>query len=302
MTRVDPSADISGGTFDSDAPSLSPHSPHTKSRYIWNPRAWQLLRERPNSRYARSAVPRQVKGVRIEFADSKLSLGLRIRATSTHLTGENLLEMLYCPQKRDAALSMALIALQALYEANIHGTPFPLFSCAYRLFRNWKILLREAVGRRILTQEQRATIRGLFAQERRGRNRQRVLVHGDLHATNVLINLAVPSLAFLDLELMHEGSPATDFAPLWLGFYFADPHLGMTFRQQYVETFPDKIDDQFDISFRAEVARRCYAMIRTGQKLCHARMVTLSHTLLENTLTARTWEDIGNMEGNYAHQ
>ena len=265
----------------------------SKSRYIWDVRALQLLREKAAVQYALRAVPRVVSGVRIEFPEAEISLGLRVTVRSRRIEGRNLLPMLYHQETQELALDMAMIALDALYRADITSNPFTFFGRAYGFVRRRKVALGELFGPSLLSSEQRIRLNRLLVHYAKTRKSgRRALVHGDLHASNLVVNLPGKSLGFVDLELMHIGDPATNFAQLWVGFHFADPLLGQRFYQRYARQFSDTLDEQFDASVRAEIALRCYSMIRAGKRLGNVEMEEKARILLGSVLDDRSFEEV----------
>ncbi len=262
-----------------------------KSRPIWHPRAWQLLREKAAAEYARQAVPQLVAGVRILFPEPDVSLGRHIEVKARRIPGQNMLPMLYDRQTQDIAIGMALVALEALYRAKITPHRFALFAAAYRYFRKYKVIVREALGPAILSKGQKRTLDRLLAN--RPKAPKRVLVHGDLHASNLIVNLDDRSLGFVDLEMMHIGNPVTDFAQLWIGFYLADPQLGQRLYKRYAVSFPEPSETQFDAAVRAEIAIRCYSMVHIGWKTGNTVMQKEANALLVKVLNTNSFASIG---------
>ena len=239
----------------------------SKSRYIWNIRALQLLREKAAAQYALEVVPRVVDGIHIEFPEIETSLGLRVTARSRRIEGRNLLPIVYHQETRELALDMAMIALEALRRADVTSNPFAFFGRAYGFVRGRKIALGELFGPSLLSSEQRIRLNRLLVDyAKAGKSGRRVLVHGDLHPANLVVNLPRRSLGFVDLELMHIGDPVTNFAQLWQVFHFASPLLGQELYKRYVRRFPETLDKPYDASVRTEIALRCYSMIRSGQR------------------------------------
>jgi hypothetical protein len=265
----------------------------SKSRYIWDVRALQLLREKAAVQYALKTVPRMVSGVCIEFPETEISLGLRVTVRSRLIEGQNLFPMLYHQETRGLALDMAMIALEALRRADVTSNPFAFFGQAYGFVRRRKVALGELFGPSLLSSEQRIRLNRLLVHyAKTSESGKKALVHGDLHADNLVVSLPRKSLGFVDLELMHIGKPVTNFAQLWIGFHFADPLLGQRFYQRYARQFPDTLDEQFDASLRAEIALRCYSMIRDGKRSGNIEMEEKSRILLRSVLDDRSFEEV----------
>lgn len=252
-----------------------------KSRYIWDIRAWQLLREQSAARFASSVVPQIVDGVHIHFPQTEVSLGLCCRARCEKIEGQVLLETIYDPVTSELAMEMAIIALKALAAAKVSSDPFVLFGRAYRCIRRRKILLSEKLNSPLLTPRQNEQLAYLTSNYvRMAPTDKRVLVHGDLHASNLIADFDRKSLGFVDLEMVHIGKPATNFAQLWIGFHMADPLLGQKFYQRYTSKFPEIWTERFDSDVRAEVAMRSYFMIRSGERTGNQVMAEKARNLL----------------------
>ncbi len=262
-----------------------------KERVIWNPRSLQLLREQATVRYALRVAPRMVDGIRVDFPETEVSLGFRVRAQSRRIKGRNLLEMIYDPETQGFALDMAMVALKALNNANVTFEPFVLFGAAYGWVRRLKVTLSEMTGTPILSSEQRVKLSCLassYTKDRRGE--RKALLHGDLHAANVVVDCEENSLGFVDLEMMHIGKPVTNFAQLWISFHFADPSLGKRFYSRYVDQFSETLNEHFDSDARAEIALRCYVLVRGAKKSGHAELEKKARVLLASVLHSQSFE------------
>jgi glycosyltransferase involved in cell wall biosynthesis len=264
----------------------------TKERIIWAPRALQLLREGTTVRYAQTVVPRLVDGVHIRFPEIEVSFGLRVAVRSRQIEGQSLLEMVYGQETQDLALDMAIVALKALEMAAVVSDPFRLFGLAYGLVRRLKVTTSELYGESILSPKQRGRLNRLVANytQNKGVGR-RVLVHGDLHAGNLLVNCEERLLGFVDLEMLHIGKSATNFAQLWISFHFAAPSLGQRFYRRYVKQFPQILSEQFDSDVRAEVALRCHSMVGEAKKGGNAELGEKSRILLGDVLGSKSFEE-----------
>ena len=264
-----------------------------KARAIWDPRCVQLLRERATARYAQKVVPRFVDGTRIRFPEIEISLGLRISVKSRRIRGRSLLEMIYDRETQERAQDIALIALRALEGADTVPASFVVFGIAYRLARSLKTPLGERLGVSILSSEQRAKLnRLMLSYVQPGRGQTKVLVHGDLHAGNLVVNSEEGVLGVIDLEMMHLGRPVTNFAQLWVSFYFAAPELGRRFYCQYVEEHSGTLDKRFDRDAQAEVAVCCLSLIREARRSAHVELEEKAHALLGNVLGSGSFKDV----------
>ena len=232
-----------------------------------------------------------IDGIYIGFPETEVSLGLRVLVRSRRIKGQSLSAMIYDQEMQGFALDMAMVVLKALSRADVTSEPFVLFGMAYGLIRKLKVTLRERLGASILSPEQRIRLNRLVSSYIKTRDGERkVLVHGDLHASNVMVNCEERSLRFVDLEMMHIGKLATNFAQLWISFYFADPLLGQRFYQRYVNQFSEMLDGHFDSDVRAEVALRCHSMVKEGRKRGNAELEEKSRSLIGNVLDGESFE------------
>ena len=264
----------------------------TKKRGIWNPRCLQLLREKAAARYALQVTPRVVDETVICFPEIEVSLGLTVSVRSSRIRGRNLLEMIYDPDTQELALDAAIVALRALDSADVTLGSFLFFGMAYGFVRWLKVAVDERFGISLLSSEQRTRLNRLvsgYVKSRKGE--RRVLVHGDLHAGNLLLDCEAGSLGFVDLEMNHLGKPVTNFAQLWISFHFADPALGQRFYQRYVGQFPENLDGYFDSDVRAEVALRSYSLVREAEKNGRAEQERKARLLLDHVLSDVSFEE-----------
>ena len=263
----------------------------TKERAIWNPRALQLLREKAAVQCALNIVPRTVNGTNIHFPGTEIALGLRVVVRSKRIAGRSLLEVIYEREMQEFALDMAMVALEALNRADVTSGPFALFSRVYRPVRALRVIVAERLRAPVLSSEQRRELNYLVSSYVRCREgERRTLVHGDLHAGNLVVNREGKSLGFVDMEMMHIGKPVTNFAQLWISFHFADLSLGRRLYQRYMSRFSGTLDAHFDPDARAEIALRCYSLVREAVRVGHAELEHKARTLLGNVLKGEGFE------------
>lgn len=263
-----------------------------KKRHIWHVSALRLLREHACARYARQSVPPRIDGVNIVFPDTEVSLGFQISVRSRCLEGRDLFLMLYQQEMRGVALDMGIIALKAMHMADVTSAPFALFSTVYRFVRGPSVALGAMFGSPLLSRNQRGELNRLVLGSVMDRGGRKILVHGDLHASHLIVNLAEESLGFIDLEAMRIGKAATNFAQLWIGFHFADPLLGQAFYRRYREQFADVLDEQFDTDVRTELAFRSHSGVYSGRRLRNRDLEGKSRILLAKVLSGATFEEI----------
>jgi len=263
-----------------------------KRRALWRPDALQLLRERPCAYYASRAVPDTAGGWRIRFPQVKATLGLRVTVRSELLPGRPLIELLYQPELQELAIDAGLAVLHALEQADIRSFPVAGFSAWYDRLRLPAVALAELGRGSLLTTGQRRAFNRLVSDYIAHRRGPRVLVHGDLQATHLLIDTAAHAMGIIDLEAMREGKAATNFAQLWEAYYFADPSLGLRFYTAYRRAAAATLGDRFDADVRAELALRCYSHIRAGRRTGNDLMIDLSRSLLTRILDGATFEEI----------
>ncbi|HNS52811.1 MAG TPA: aminoglycoside phosphotransferase family protein [Anaerolineae bacterium] len=268
------------------------HQFHTKRRHLWQPSALRLLREAACARAARRSVPAVIDGVRIHFPEIKVSCGLEVTVRSTRLSGQPLLEMLYQEGLRETALDMGLIGLRALEFADLGSAPGGLFGRIYPAIRPLKVMMGEMSRSGLLTPRQRRTLGSLVLAQLLAPCTQRVLVHGDLHPSHLIVDLASRTLGIIDLEAMRTGKAATNFAQLWIGYYFADEELGREFRRRYFLASAMVIDERFDADVRAELALRSYSHVIEGMRQSNREMEEKARALLSSVLTSRSFDEI----------
>lgn len=271
---------------------MSPGEYVTKRRYLWQVNALRLLREKTCAQYARCVVPGVIDGVKIQFPDTEISLGVHVAVRTRRLEGRALFDMLYEPEMRELALDVGVLALTALHSADVSSAPFALFSRVYPAVRALKVAVAEMLGSPLLSPDQRGALRRLVADYVGDRGGERVLVHGDLHPAHLIVDLAHNSLGFVDLEAMRIGKAATNFAQLWIAYHFAHAELGQRLYQRNAEQFPALVDTSFDTDVRAEMALRSYSHIRDGRRLGKAEMEQKARILLDQVLGGASFEEI----------
>jgi hypothetical protein len=261
-----------------------------KQRYAWQVDAWRLLREGKCAEYARKSTPAAVDGVLIEFPETKIKLGARITVNTGALKGRSLFAMLYDQEQREVTVPFGLVALAAWQQAKIKGYPFPIFSLIYRLTKGPRVLLLARRGPLTMTKAQSKEFRRLLASYVRTRDDGRVLVHGDMHASHLLVDRSRPSLGFIDLEAVHTGKPATNFAQLWIAYHHAEVHLGQTFYREFAARFPTVMTAQFDNDVRMELAIRCFSHVREGVRRRFQKLETKARAMFAAVLNGESFE------------
>jgi aminoglycoside phosphotransferase (APT) family kinase protein len=280
-------------TQEGDYPSV------VKRRYIWQISALRLLRERACAEWARQVVPPVVDGVSIEFPQTEVSLGLRVTVRSHYLDGRKLLSMLYERDLRERALELGLIALEALHGANVTSAPYSTLNRVYRLARRMRAALSPLLDPTFLSSSQKKEWIRLLARHPVPGKGKKVLVHGDLHPSHLIVNPSAGWLGFIDLEAMHAGRPATDFASLWGGFHYADPLFGLEFHRRYVARFSDLLDDRFDSDVRRELALRSHSHINVGMRTGNRDLEAKARRLLGAVLSGASFEQLVSSRGWY---
>jgi hypothetical protein len=275
----------------------APNGSFVKVRYLWKSSAIRLLRERSCARYAQRATPQAVGGFAVRFPEPEISLGLQVTVRSCRLEGQDLFSMLYQEAMREISLEVGLLALEALHTADVSSAPFALSGLVYRLARGPRVALREMLGSILLSPAQRKELNRLVVSHISRWGGRKVLVHGDLHASHVIVDLDRKRLGFIDLEAMHIGKAATNFAQLWGGFHYADRLLGQRFYREYKERFPDPWEVQFDTDVRVEVALRSYAHVKVGRQEGNRELEGLARALLARALSGASFEEICLGEG-----
>lgn len=272
---------------------MSADETFTKQRSLWQPAAWRLLREGGCVRYARRAVPPEVRGIRIIFPETRVAVGRRVSVTSRGIPGQPLLALLYRPETRGLALDLGMAVLEALHAADVASDPFVPFALIYRIFKGLGILLEERFSRtpRLSRGEQRE-LRRLVRDYVVLPDRCKVLVHGDLQPSHLIFDPAIATLGVIDLEALHVGNPAANFGQLFTGYHFADPALGRELYRRYRERFPGLFDRRFDDDIRAAVALRCYRHVRVARCRSNSELEKQAHRLLRSVLAGASFAEM----------
>ena len=224
---------------------MNPGGYFTKQRYLWQPGAWRILRERSCTEYVRQVVPATVSGIRIHFPETSVRFGPQVTVTTSALRGQSVLTMLYEPGQQDIAVTMGLVALEAWQRAVVAGHPFRLFSLAFRLYMRPSAMSKSLLEPGMVSPQQRKEFKWLVTSYTRADDNH-FLVHGDLHASHLIVDLAQQTMGIIDLEATHIGKAATNFAQLWTGYHYAEPELGRQFYRAYKACFPAVVTTSFD--------------------------------------------------------
>lgn len=258
-----------------------------KSRALWRPDAYRLLREDTCIRFARHAVAPMVDGFRIVFPDTEVSVSLRVNVASRRIPGRPLMDLLYQPDKHDLALQAGLAVLKALHGAGVAGHPFPVFSQVYRFAKGPRVLLQEHLGRSpILSGPESHELSRLVRQYVAVPGPWRVLVHGDLQPSHLIVDSDTSTIGVIDLEALHVGKPAPNFGQLFTGYHYADPALGRGLYACYRQCFPELFDRQFDDDLRTTVALRSYRHAQIARRSGNAELAFQARRLLAGVLAA----------------
>lgn len=266
----------------------------SKSRPVWQSSAFRLLREARSIDYARRVMPATVDDVHIQLPQTDITLGLNISVHSQRLVGQTLFVLLFQHQDYHNALRMGHVALDALHQARVSPAAFPLSGLLFRFVKGPRIALKEMVSSRLLSGSQKRQYNNLLRRHLLSRARPLTLVHGDLHASHIIVDLQKNTLGFIDFEAMHVGKASTNFAQLWIGYYYADAQLGSTFYEQYAQHYPSAINEQFDIDVRVELAMRAHRHIRAAHAQGNDRLAQQARTLLDAVLSGATFATICN--------
>jgi hypothetical protein len=267
-------------------------SVYIKRRYIWQPGGLRLLREAAWSQYAQRAVAPIVNGMHIEFPETETALGFCVKTTTRRLEGPSLLSLLYDPCHQTAAVDMGMTVLEAFHSANLDSAPSDLFGWVFRWFKGLRLIVRTAFDASSLSDTERKELRRLVARYVLGKTGSRVLVHGDLHASHVLVDSDNRTFGIIDLETMHIGKAATNFAQLWDGYHHADPALGQQLYRRYADQYPGEMDEQFDDDLRLEAALRSHTHIRAGRLTGNTLLVDKAQHLLHGVLSGVSFQSL----------
>ncbi len=263
-----------------------------KRRAIWRPAAWRLLRENACAKAARLAVPPVVRDHRVLFPHPVMSLGLQVQIASARLPGAPMSEMLKRAELHGECLELGLVALAALHAADLAAFGSSPLQVLYPHVRALKIVSAEVCRGHFLSARQKRVLWPLLSAYVGARPAQPILVHGDLQASHLIVDLEAGSLGFVDLEAMRIGHPVTNFAQLWEAFYYADRTLGRELYRRFAAEHPDLLTPSFDASARAELALRCHAHIPDARRFRVREYEGKARRLLDDVLSGATFEEI----------
>jgi len=264
----------------------------SKRRLLFHPGAWRLLREKACADVARRVVPAQVRGMQLLFPKTAVHLGFCVTVQTEAIPGEALLPLLYQPETLEAALELGLVVLEALVTANVVKSRGSLFGVVYRYGKAAYTALQTLAGAPPLPPQARRTLLGLLCTYWGAGPERRVLVHGDLHASHILVDCRAHTLGLIDLEVMHVGNPATNFAQLWTAFHYADPALGRLFYARHMVRFPEFATARFDAHTRFEVALRAHSNIVEAKRSHNAELDQKGRVLLSGVLQDVPFEEL----------
>jgi len=263
-----------------------------KRRLLLHPGAWRLLREKACADYAQQVVPAQVRGMQLLFPKTAVHLGLYVTVQTEAIPGEALLPLLYQPETLEVALDLGLVVLEALVTADVVRLRGSLFGVVYRYGKGAIAALQTLAGAPPLPPRERRTLLRLLRTYWGAGPERRVLVHGDLHASHILVDRQAHTLGLIDLEVMHVGNPATNFAQLWTAYHYADPALGRLFYARYMARFPEFATARFDAHTRFEVALRAHSNIVEAARSRNAELDQKGRSLLAGVLQDASFEEL----------
>lgn len=264
-----------------------------KSRGAWHLSAYRLLREPGCVRFARRAVPPIVDGFWIVFPETTATAGVHISVRSDRLRGQPLHDLLYQPKMYDLALDVGMATLAALYAADVSQNPFTFFNLAYRPLKSLSVLLHEQCrSSPLLVHVQRQELARLVQGYILAPEPHKVLVHGDLQPSHLIVDPETSILGIIDLEALHVGKPAANFGQLFTGYHYADPSLGRMLYQRCRARFPNLFDRQFDDDLRAAVALRCYRHVQMARRQGNAELESKARGLLAAVLAGSSFAEI----------
>lgn len=265
---------------------------YAKRRNLWQFSSIRLLREASWAAYARGAVPPVVNGTKIEFPETITSFGWEITSWTSRMEGAPLLALLYHPGSEADALRIGMTVLDAFHMADLRAVPGGLFGRAFRVFRSLRMLRRASSRTSPMSEAEKVELRQLIRRYVLNRPERRVLVHGDLHASHVLVQPSGDIVAIIDLEAMHVGKAATNFAQMWIGFHYVDAALGRRFFDRYAEKYGAEMDAQFDNDVRLELAMRGYSHMRVGRQNGNLVLAENGALLLHLALSGQSFRSV----------
>jgi len=180
----------------------------------------------------------------------------------------------------------------AFHDADLSTVSSDPFSWMFRWGKGLRLLGRTMLGSSSLTPLEKTELKRLVRQYVWGSSGRKVLVHGDLHVSHVLVDFAQGALGIIDLEAMHVGIAATNFAQLWHGFHYADAALGRQLYGRYARKYGVEMDDQFDDDIRLEVALRSHIHIRVGRQTGNQELTEKATHLLHLVLSGASFRSL----------
>jgi aminoglycoside phosphotransferase (APT) family kinase protein len=263
-----------------------------KRRYLLKPGGIRLLREASWANYARTAVPISVNGFQVNFPETRTELGWHVTVWTSRMTGEPLLSLLYDSRFQNTAVDAGLAALEALHLADLRLIPSSPFGWTFRFIKGMRLLSQTTIRAALLMPAEEKELRRLVRRYIFGQSEKPVLTHGDLHASHVLVDRGRNALGIIDLEAMHVGKGATNFAQLWDGFHYADKELGRQLFERYAAQHDAELNNQFDNDVRLEIALRSYRHILVGQQTKNMELTEKAARLFHWVLSGASFDSM----------
>jgi hypothetical protein len=255
----------------------------TKTRAFYNPRIIQLVNEVKSAQILRQALPNQVEDYQLVIPDTTMKIRANgVSVYSERLTGESLSDCIYNEELQGEALRIGVLVLSAIHHTQAIWRVGKWIGRIYQPVRSIKALRLIKLQTTHLPEIQENRLRDLLRKRYCGKARQ--VVHGDLHAGNILVDHANQRLGIIDLEVAHIGSSAVDFSALWSSYYLANPALGEQFfraARQVISALEMKI---YLEAVYISLVRNTFLLIHKGRAKKNFELEKRSFALLKRLL------------------
>jgi thiamine kinase-like enzyme len=263
-----------------------------KIRNYWNFRAYEMLREPNSCKFAGKILPCSLNGIRIVVPETKIILTIKgIIVRSQYIFGETLEKNIY-NKDINLGIDWGLTAIQALWSAPVFGYSFRIFGVIYQPLRVIKALLTEIFILRIFSLPKVWRLVCLLVKTRSQHNKTRVLVHGNLHGGNLIVDFDNRTLGFIDLELLHIGDACVDFASLWFSYYASSQKVGRQFVQSAIQRFPSIITPEFLRDVIKDITIEMILMVSKAKSKKNRKLENIATDLLIKLLNCNDLREL----------
>ena len=272
-----------------------------KRRSFTNLRAFQLLGEARAARVLHQAMPKQIQEYHLVIPDVTARVCRKgVLITTGRLEGQRLIEKIYQAVELEEAVRIAALVFWALYQADICWWWGRCLGRVYPFVRSQKVHRLQSRDLLELTEQQRLQLNRVL-RSKAGQHGTH-LVHGDLHAGNILVDHGSMQVGLVDLELAHIGSPAVDFCALWSSFFLAAPELGQQFYRSARQLVPELDDKLLLEAIYCKLVKNSYLLVHKGLQDRNSLLADRARTLLLDLLDLSHLVDFHLFLRSEAHQ